>query len=140
VDWVVVTAVWMVANTLLSPIYETMGKPAVLALLVALLLDLVYRQLCFGRVRGDTLGNRLYRVQTLRADGAALTRSRNFARDMARLALGGVGGLAPWLMLFPLALLFFDAAFVLGDGQRRTLHDRWASTVVVRGFSQPQGA
>jgi uncharacterized RDD family membrane protein YckC len=108
----------------LLPDRERLDLAAVAALV------LVAYQLGVLAWSGDTWGKRLLRAHVVEDDGRPIGRGRVSAREGVAKVLEATALLVPVVLGVPglLALLW-----CLFDDRRRTLHDRMAGTVCVRG-------
>jgi uncharacterized RDD family membrane protein YckC len=123
-DALLIIALWMVATALLLPLTGgeaiTDGRVGVLenayrAVLVAIFIAFFG---LFWTRRGQTLGMAAWKIYVEREDGNLLT----WVDTLKRLA-------AACISLAPLGLGYF---WLYADRDRRTWHDRWSKTRVVR--------
>jgi uncharacterized RDD family membrane protein YckC len=95
-----------------------------LTALAALIIPFVYFSILNGNERGQTLGKRVARIRVRKPDGVS---PLGIGRALGRYAFTAVVG----AFLGPLILV--DYLWPLWDGRKQTLHDKVASSVVVRG-------
>lgn len=83
--------------------------------------SIVYMVLCEGSERGQTIGKRLLGIRVRDDEGGRARYSQTFGRELLRFLFG---------VFWPLALL--NGLWPLWDGKKQAIHDKAASTVVLR--------
>ena len=109
---------WIVLFTAIGLVAPESDGAAALALIV---LPYAYFVILHALSRGQTLGKAVFGIAVRRADGGLIGLSSALVRSMVQglLWITLIGGIV-------------DSLLPLGDARRRSLHDRAASTVVVR--------
>ena len=106
---------------------DTLGAVVIVAYLLTLAAALLYAPVLMARAgdrHGQTLGKQALRIRVVREDGAPMTAGRGCLRELVgKVVLGVVTG-GVWTIV--------DNLWPLGDRRRQALHDKIASTLVVR--------
>ena len=105
----------------LVPLLAAIHNPAVLKYLIPSVLGSLALEAIFLQWRSQSIGKILMRVKVVGADGSRLTAAQAWQRTIARLFLGLLGPLA-----------YVDYLVVFVGNMKATIHDRIASTRVVR--------
>jgi uncharacterized RDD family membrane protein YckC len=100
-----------------------------LPFLITAVLYLVYATILCGGPRGQTVGMALVKIRVVRDQTHdALGYGRAFGRALLEQVLRQLG----LIVIFGALIWIVDMLFPLWDGKRQTLHDKAASTVVLR--------
>jgi uncharacterized RDD family membrane protein YckC len=106
---------------------DAVGTVLVAAYLLALAGLLLYGPLLMGRAgprNGQTLGKQALGIRVVCDDGRPMAFGRGCVRELLGKALLGAATAGLWTLL--------DVVWPLGDGRRQALHDKLATTTVVR--------
>jgi len=120
VDGLVVLPLWLGIILLFSGSQPEPGLATALApLALPLLVQFIYEAWMLASFDGQTLGKKALKIKVTRPDGSAISTGQAVGRTLSRVVMNAtyVLGIVDGLMIF--------------SRDRRTLHDRFATTVVV---------